>query len=166
LRRSYDCCGQLVGAILAPVHRPRLLPGYHSQPASIRGKVDVGRIVPVRQAGAEVTNLLDHAGGGGGADVASASARRPMKSPFSHRYCVEGKLRKFNGIRIGIKLTEPDFVAVLEGKLAGAEGFEPSPSTLTVWCPTGWTTPQLELRPTTSNELGRLRRNGRDGGFF
>src|SRR5207302_1361730 len=28
------------------------------------------------------------------------------------------------------------------GKLAGAEGFEPSPSTLTVWCPTGWTTPQ------------------------
>src|SRR5260370_17280843 len=50
--------------------------------------------------------------------------------------------------------------------LAGAEGFEPSPSTLTVWCPTGWTTPQLELRPTTSNELGRLRRIGRDGGVF
>src|SRR5579863_10386182 len=27
-------------------------------------------------------------------------------------------------------------------KLAGAEGFEPSPSSLTVRCPTGWTTPQ------------------------
>ena len=26
--------------------------------------------------------------------------------------------------------------------LAGAEGFEPSPSSLTVRCPTGWTTPQ------------------------
>ena len=26
--------------------------------------------------------------------------------------------------------------------MAGAEGFEPSPSTLTVWCPTSWTTPQ------------------------
>ncbi len=28
------------------------------------------------------------------------------------------------------------------GKLAGAEGFEPSPSSLTVRCPTSWTTPQ------------------------
>jgi hypothetical protein len=27
-------------------------------------------------------------------------------------------------------------------KLAGAEGFEPSPSSLTVRCPTSWTTPQ------------------------
>ncbi len=27
-------------------------------------------------------------------------------------------------------------------KLAGAEGFEPSPSSLTVRCPTDWTTPQ------------------------
>jgi hypothetical protein len=26
--------------------------------------------------------------------------------------------------------------------MAGAEGFEPSPSALTVRCPTGWTTPQ------------------------
>ena len=27
-------------------------------------------------------------------------------------------------------------------ELAGAEGFEPSPSSLTVRCPTSWTTPQ------------------------
>src|SRR5882672_7561016 len=32
-------------------------------------------------------------------------------------------------------------------KLAGAEGFEPSPSSLTVRCPTSWTTPQRALPP-------------------
>ena len=32
--------------------------------------------------------------------------------------------------------------SILEGKLAGAVGFEPTPSALTVRCPTGWTTPQ------------------------
>src|SRR5215469_3283569 len=45
-----------------------------------------------------------------------------------------------------------------QGKLAGAEGFEPSPSSLTVRCPTGWTTPQRQwqqlLRGTGT---GRLR---------
>ncbi len=30
-------------------------------------------------------------------------------------------------------------------KLAGAEGFEPSPSSLTVRCPTSWTTPQRAI---------------------
>jgi hypothetical protein len=30
--------------------------------------------------------------------------------------------------------------------LAGAEGFEPSPSSLTVRCPTSWTTPQQGSR--------------------
>src|SRR5579859_7408727 len=49
--------------------------------------------------------------------------------------------------------------------LAGAEGFEPSPSTLTVWCPTGWTTPQRSLRPRRPRRRGRLRRRGHDGGF-
>jgi hypothetical protein len=70
------------------------------------------------------------------------TARRPMISPFAKRYCVEGKHLKFKGIGIGIKSADANFAAILEGKLAGAEGFEPSPSTLTVWCPTGWTTPQ------------------------
>jgi hypothetical protein len=32
--------------------------------------------------------------------------------------------------------------SVFDEKLAGAEGFEPSPSSLTVRCPTSWTTPQ------------------------
>src|SRR5260221_14049088 len=36
-------------------------------------------------------------------------------------------------------------------KLAGAEGFEPSPSTLTVWCPTGWTTPQRRSPAPTAS---------------
>src|SRR5206468_13085903 len=31
------------------------------------------------------------------------------------------------------------------GELAGAEGFEPSPSSLTVRCPTSWTTPQRAI---------------------
>ena len=33
-------------------------------------------------------------------------------------------------------------IGLAERKLAGAEGFEPSPSSLTVRCPTSWTTPQ------------------------
>ncbi len=51
-------------------------------------------------------------------------------------------------------------------KLAGAEGFEPSPSSLTVRCPTSWTTPQraffallLPGRNTVPHSIrGRLRR--------
>jgi hypothetical protein len=39
-----------------------------------------------------------------------------MKSPFFQRYCAEGKLLKFIGIRIGINFTEADFAAILEGK--------------------------------------------------
>src|SRR6266851_8165977 len=45
-------------------------------------------------------------------------------------------------------------------KLAGAGGFEPPPSSLTVRCPTGWTTPQRRLStPTASGfpESGWLR---------
>jgi hypothetical protein len=34
---------------------------------------------------------------------------------------------------------------MLQEELAGAEGFEPSPSSLTVRCPTSWTTPQRGL---------------------
>jgi hypothetical protein len=44
-----------------------------------------------------------------------------------------------------------DTIIVLRGKLAGAEGFEPSPSTLTVWCPTGWTTPQRRSPAPTAS---------------
>src|SRR2546430_13445163 len=44
-------------------------------------------------------------------------------------------------ILIAILLARAD-AGFLEGKLAGAEGFEPSPSSLTVRCPTSWTTPQ------------------------
>src|SRR6266566_6023657 len=40
------------------------------------------------------------------------------------------------------KQPTPPIASFLEGKLAGAEGFEPSPSSLTVRCPTSWTTPQ------------------------
>src|SRR5256885_16562943 len=40
-------------------------------------------------------------------------------------------------------------------ELAGAEGFEPSPSTLTVWCPTGWTTPQQHF-PSTYRRTNRV----------
>ena len=36
--------------------------------------------------------------------------------------------------------------AILEGELAGAGGFEPPPSSLTVRCPTDWTTPQQPTR--------------------
>src|SRR5258706_16152851 len=41
-------------------------------------------------------------------------------------------------------------------KMAGAEGFEPSPDTLTVRCPTSWTTPQ---RGIAGNEPGRAKRS-------
>src|SRR5260370_6646514 len=36
-------------------------------------------------------------------------------------------------------------------KLAGAGGFEPPPSSLTVRCPTGWTTPQRRLSTPTAS---------------
>src|SRR5260370_40700428 len=53
--------------------------------------------------------------------------------------------------------------ALIEKRLAGAEGFEPSPSSLTVRCPTSWTTPQRAVFvPDLSGDaplLGRLRRN-------
>jgi hypothetical protein len=52
--------------------------------------------------------------------------------------------------------------------LAGAEGFEPSPSTLTVWCPTGWTTPQQLRRPlcsrTEQDRGGRAKQVGSAAG--
>jgi hypothetical protein len=51
-----------------------------------------------------------------------------------------------------------------DGKeLAGAEGFEPSPSTLTVWCPTGWTTPQQRAATASiadGNKLGSAAMRG------
>src|SRR5258708_13966219 len=52
--------------------------------------------------------------------------------------------------------------ALARKELAGAEGFEPSPSSLTVRCPTSWTTPQRAIfAPDLSGDapiLGRLRR--------
>src|SRR6516162_788122 len=55
-----------------------------------------------------------------------------------------------------------DRVTPLKGKLAGAEGFEPSPSSLTVRCPTSWTTPQQSCETARGKtEAGRLRRNAR-----
>src|SRR5208282_1483946 len=48
----------------------------------------------------------------------------------------------------GLKLTSrasPKKGSFTTRELAGAEGFEPSPSSLTVRCPTGWTTPQRRL---------------------
>jgi hypothetical protein len=54
-------------------------------------------------------------------------------------------------------------VTPLEEKLAGAEGFEPSPSSLTVRCPTSWTTPQQSCETARGKtEAGRLRRKARD----
>jgi hypothetical protein len=49
------------------------------------------------------------------------------------------------------------FGAFVSEELAGAEGFEPSPSTLTVWCPTGWTTPQ---RHSATAEIARIDKLG------
>jgi hypothetical protein len=63
---------------------------------------------------------------------------------------------------------------IYEGSLAGAEGFEPSPSSLTVRCPTSWTTPQRLPRPrrptpkaetAKAHEQGRLRHVRRDEGL-
>jgi hypothetical protein len=48
-------------------------------------------------------------------------------------------------LRIGIGRRAEETHAERE-RLAGAEGFEPSPSSLTVRCPTGWTTPQRVLQ--------------------
>ena len=43
-------------------------------------------------------------------------------------------------------LLENGEITLAESKeLAGAEGFEPSPSSLTVRCPTSWTTPQRAI---------------------
>ena len=72
------------------------------------------------------------------------------------------------GINSGIKLSDADLAAILLGNLAGAEGFEPSPSSLTVRCPTDWTTPQqldATLRDPGQNspcphEADRPRREG------
>jgi hypothetical protein len=49
--------------------------------------------------------------------------------------------------------------------MAGAEGFEPSPSTLTVWCPTSWTTPQLCLaaKAAASNGVGSAVEGAAEG---
>jgi hypothetical protein len=47
-----------------------------------------------------------------------------------------------------IRLAEQYSAARMEAEsieLAGAEGFEPSPSSLTVRCPTSWTTPQRAI---------------------
>src|SRR5215475_9444124 len=59
---------------------------------------------------------------------------------------------------------QPGELNVVGEKLAGAEGFEPSPSSLTVRCPTGWTTPQ-RARPQGGQKKhhpqGRLRRKKR-----
>ena len=41
---------------------------------------------------------------------------------------------------LGLRISAWKYCA--SGNLAGAEGFEPSPSSLTVRCPTSWTTPQ------------------------
>src|SRR5713226_1665554 len=56
--------------------------------------------------------------------------------------------------------------------LAGAEGFEPSPSSLTVRCPTSWTTPQRTVFvPGLAGNAqlpvaGRLRRKKSGGGYL
>ena len=66
--------------------------------------------------------------------------------------CKSGQTASFGNIGVSKKESvlesvlnrpTPILVAIREGELAGAEGFEPSPSSLTVRCPTGWTTPQL-----------------------
>ena len=49
---------------------------------------------------------------------------------------------------------KPQSANIPGGKLAGAEGFEPSPSSLTVRCPTSWTTPQREI---AGDEPGRAK---------
>src|SRR5215470_18712610 len=43
------------------------------------------------------------------------------------------------------------------GILAGAGGFEPPPSSLTVRCPTGWTTPQRAAIPDSGRASGWAR---------
>ena len=67
---------------------------------------------------------------------------------------VLGYLCEGIGINSGIKLSDADFAAILLGNLAGAEGFEPSPSSLTVRCPTSWTTPQRCERLRRRTEAG------------
>ena len=64
-----------------------------------------------------------------------------------HRFFAEGI-----DIKIGIKPSDANFAAILLGNLAGAEGFEPSPSSLTVRCPTGWTTPQRVCKNCSETE--------------
>jgi hypothetical protein len=56
-------------------------------------------------------------------------------------------------IKKGIKTVDVIFAAILLGELAGAEGFEPSPSSLTVRCPTSWTTPQQLTAPTSAPKV-------------
>src|SRR6266851_9210686 len=46
---------------------------------------------------------------------------------------------------VGIKTTDTANTIISRVNLAGAEGFEPSPSSLTVRCPTSWTTPQRAI---------------------
>jgi hypothetical protein len=56
---------------------------------------------------------------------------------------VQAPFNRFSGQAFsGDDFCEINLAAVLLEILAGAEGFEPSPSSLTVRCPTGWTTPQ------------------------
>src|ERR1700686_2992778 len=62
-----------------------------------------------------------------------------------------GETLEFAGSTAGIKFPPHAIGSIYEGNLAGAEGFEPSPSSLTVRCPTSWTTPHyffiLACRP-------------------
>src|ERR1700692_1982137 len=62
----------------------------------------------------------------------------------------------------GEKTGNGDAGNLRRGELAGAEGFEPSPSSLTVRCPTSWTTPQQlhAPRPTSREKLNLSARSG------
>jgi hypothetical protein len=90
-----------------------------------------------------------------------------MKSPFFQRYCVEGKLPKFIGTRTGISFTDPNFVAILKGNF----GWGGRIRTFTIHI-NSVVSYRLDHAPAAfaadlqPNRLGRLRRIGRDGGFF
>ena len=98
---------------------------------------------------------------------AAHASRPPALTPFISGYLVSrepfGRAAVSNASEVlcvvaktpAPKPTAP-LLSFLKGKLAGAEVLEPSPSTLTVWCPTGWTTPQRYLWPTNgrTNEVG------------